>query len=177
MGSLANEKPHAVCMPIPAQGHINAMMQFAKVLHLHGFFITFIHTEFNYKRIIKSRGPSSLQGLPDFQFKTIPDGLPPSDENIPQDVKQVCQSTQENCAIPFHNLVVKLNNSSASGVPPVSCIISDIITKFTLPTSQELHIPNIFLCSVSACGFWGFFNYQQLMDKGLIPFKSMYIHF
>ncbi|XP_039115499.1 7-deoxyloganetin glucosyltransferase-like [Dioscorea cayenensis subsp. rotundata] len=172
MGSLANEKPHAVCMPIPAQGHINAMMQFAKVLHLHGFFITFIHTEFNYKRILKSRGPSSLQGLPDFQFKTIPDGLPPSDENIPQDVKQVCQSTQENCAIPFHNLVVKLNNSSASGVPPVSCIISDIITKFTLPTSQELHIPNIFLCSVSACGFWGFFNYQQLMDKGLIPFKS-----
>ncbi|KAJ0974980.1 hypothetical protein J5N97_016945 [Dioscorea zingiberensis] len=171
MGSISREKPHAVCIPIPAQGHINAMMQLAKLLHLHGFHITFIHSEFNYNRILKSRGPSSLEGLPDFRFETIPDGLPPSDENIPQDVKEVCQSTQEHCDIPFRDLVVKLNDVS-SEVPPVTCIISDIVTKFTLPTSKEFNIPNIFFCSLSACGFWGFFNYQQLMDRGLVPFKS-----
>ncbi|KAM0936940.1 putative 7-deoxyloganetin glucosyltransferase [Dioscorea sansibarensis] len=173
MDSISDGKPHVVCMPTPSQGHINAMMQLAKVLHLHGFCITFIHSEFNYNRILKSRGSSSLQGLPDFRFETIPDGLGPFDENmIPQDVKELCQSTHEIWAIPFHDLIVEPNDRSTSGMPPVKCIISNVFTRFTLPTSQELHIPNIFFCSLSACGFWGFFNYQQLMDRGLVPFKS-----
>ncbi|MFQ6657763.1 hypothetical protein Gotur_027304 [Gossypium turneri] len=30
MGSI---KSHAVCLPFPAQGHINPMMQLAKLLH------------------------------------------------------------------------------------------------------------------------------------------------
>ncbi|GLT93791.1 hypothetical protein SLE2022_115650 [Rubroshorea leprosula] len=76
MGSLELEKPHAVCIPYPAQGHINPMLKLAKLLHHRGFHITFVNTELNHKRLLKSRGSDSLNGLPLFRFDTIPDGLP-----------------------------------------------------------------------------------------------------
>lgn len=78
------EKPHAVCMPFPAQGHVIPMMQMAKVLHRKGFHITFVHTEYNRRRLIRSRGPDAVAGLPGFRFATIPDGLPPSDADSTQ---------------------------------------------------------------------------------------------
>ena len=89
MDSIA-EKPHAVCIPFPAQGHINPMLKLAKLLHHKGFHITFVNTEYNHKRLLKSRGPNSLDGLPSFTFETIPDGLPPTDANATQDILSLC---------------------------------------------------------------------------------------
>nr|XP_011462065.1 PREDICTED: 7-deoxyloganetin glucosyltransferase-like [Fragaria vesca subsp. vesca] len=68
-----DHKPHAVCIPAPAQSHIKSFLQFAKTLHHRGFHITFVNTEFNHKRFLKSQGPNSLDGLPDFRFEAIPD--------------------------------------------------------------------------------------------------------
>ncbi|GMP46238.1 hypothetical protein CsSME_00014470 [Camellia sinensis var. sinensis] len=73
--AVAENKPHAVCIPYPAQSHIKGMMKLAKLLHHRGFFITFVNTEFNQNRLTKARGPDSLNGFPNFQFKTIPDSL------------------------------------------------------------------------------------------------------
>nr|XP_034920176.1 7-deoxyloganetin glucosyltransferase-like [Populus alba] len=80
------DKPHVICIPCPAQSHVKAMLKLAKLLHSRGFLITFVNTEFNHRRMLKSRGPFSLNGLPDFRFKSIPDGLPPSDENAINDI-------------------------------------------------------------------------------------------
>jgi hypothetical protein len=88
----AGDKAHAVCIPLPGQSHIKAMLKFAKLLHAKGFHITFVNTEFNHQLFLKSRGPNVLDGLPDFQFKTISDGLPPSDPNATQDVDAICKS-------------------------------------------------------------------------------------
>ena len=115
MVSLAfTEKPHAVCVPYPAQGHINPMLKLAKILHYRGFHITFVNTEYNHKRLLKSRGPDSLNDLPSFQFKTIPDGLPDqSDIDATQDVPSLCVSTQKHCLPPFRSLLLKLNDTSS----------------------------------------------------------------
>ncbi|PRQ21843.1 putative 7-deoxyloganetin glucosyltransferase [Rosa chinensis] len=89
MGSnalMAETKPHAVCIPYPAQGHINPMLKLAKLLHHKGFHITFVNIEYNHKCLLNSRGPNALDGLPSFQFKTIPDGLPSTDSNATQDI-------------------------------------------------------------------------------------------
>ncbi|KAJ4715060.1 Glycosyltransferase [Melia azedarach] len=37
MGAAGATKPHAVCVPFPAQGHVTPMMQLAKLLHSRGF--------------------------------------------------------------------------------------------------------------------------------------------
>ncbi|KAH7566885.1 hypothetical protein JRO89_XS08G0248900 [Xanthoceras sorbifolium] len=81
------------------------MMQLAKLLHSKGFHVTFVNTEFNHNRLIRSKGPDALKGLPDFRFETIPDGLPPSDRDATQDVRALCDSTRKNCWVPLVELV------------------------------------------------------------------------
>uniref|UniRef100_A0A5B7A631 Glycosyltransferase n=1 Tax=Davidia involucrata TaxID=16924 RepID=A0A5B7A631_DAVIN len=169
------EKPHAVCIPYPAQSHIKAMMKLAKLLRHKGFHITFVNTEFNHRRFLKSRGPNSLDGLPDFQFKTIPDGLPPSDADATQDIPSLCQSTRKNCFAPFCELVSKLNvdtTASQNNIPPATCILSDGFMTFTIDAAEALGIPVVLFWTLAACGFMGFYQLHILKEKGLTPLKD-----
>ena len=95
MSSAETWKPRAVCVPYPSHGHVTPMMRLAKLLHSRGFHITFVNTEFNHRRLIRSKGLNYLKGLPDFWFETIPDGLPHSDRDATQDVPALCDSTRK----------------------------------------------------------------------------------
>ncbi|KAK3230917.1 hypothetical protein Dsin_002798 [Dipteronia sinensis] len=165
--------PHAVCVPAPAQGHINPMLKLAKLLNYKGFHITFVNTEYNHNRLLRSRGPDSLNGTNTFRFETIPDGLPPSNANVSQDPQSICDSTKKTCLAPFRQLLSKLNNTSFSNVPPVTCIVSDCFMSFTLKAAQELNIPNALLWPAGACSFMSFVHYPSLIEKGLVPLKDM----
>ncbi|XP_015060144.1 7-deoxyloganetin glucosyltransferase-like [Solanum pennellii] len=167
-------KPHAVCVPYPAQGHINPMLKLAKILHHKGFHITFVNTEFNHRRFLRSRGPHSLDGLLSFRFVTIPDGLPPSDADATQDIPSLNESTTNTCLGPFRELLAKLNGTNnTSNVPPVTCIVSDGIMSFTLAAAQEIGVPEVQLWTTSACGFLGYMHYTTLIEKGYAPLKDV----
>ena len=166
-------KPHVVCIPYPAQSHMKAMLKLAKLLHQKGSHITFVNTEYNHRRLLKARGPDSLQGLPDFQFQTIPDGLPPSDANATQHIPSLCESIRKNCISPFLSRLHELNNRP--DVPPVTCIISDGFLTFTITAAQQLGIPVILFFTLAACGFMGFYQFHILLEKGLIPLKGIYV--
>ncbi|KAL4179998.1 hypothetical protein AMTRI_Chr13g89960 [Amborella trichopoda] len=86
MGDQLEVKPHAVCIPYPAQGHISPMKQLAKVLHSKGFHVTYVNTEYNHKRLLKSRGPDLSYSIPDFRFESIPDGMPETNLDATQDI-------------------------------------------------------------------------------------------
>ncbi|KAM3305354.1 hypothetical protein P3S67_012220 [Capsicum chacoense] len=120
------------------------MLKLAKILNHKGFHITFVNTKYNHRRLLKSRGPDSLKGLPSFRLETIPDGLPPCDANSTQDIPSLCESTIKTCLGPFNELLVKLNHTSSSNVPPVSCIVFGGCMSFTLAAAQDLDIPNVF---------------------------------
>lgn len=176
--SLLNEerKPHAVVTPYPVQGHVNPLFKLAKLLHLRGFHITFVHTEYNYKRLLKSRGPNALDGLPDFRFESIPDGLPPlDDDNVTQHVPSLCDSIRKNFLKPFCKLVHRLNHSSATEglIPPVTCLVSDGCMPFTIQAAQELGLPNFIFWPASACSFLSIINFPTLVEKGLTPLKGI----
>ncbi|XP_050380524.1 7-deoxyloganetin glucosyltransferase-like [Argentina anserina] len=169
-------RPHIVCVPIPVQSHIKAMLKFAKLLHHRGFHITFVNTEFNHRRFLKSLGPNSLDGLPDFWFETIPDGLPSSDEDTPQDVVELCDSVRTNFLAPFRNLLTKLNDNASSSTkhsnPPVTHIVSDGWMPFTLAAAEENGIPVTLLFTIAACSLMGFAQFPTLVEKGLAPLKD-----
>ncbi|XP_047315533.1 7-deoxyloganetin glucosyltransferase-like [Impatiens glandulifera] len=159
------EKMHAVCIPFPIQGHINPMMKLAKLLHTRGFYITFVNSEFNHRRLLKSRGPNSLDGLKSFRFETIPDGLPESDMNATQDIKSLCKSTTNNCLAPFKHLLPKIKQS---GAPTVTCIVSDGFMSLTVDAAEELGVPHVLFWTTSASGFMSFLQYTNLKDMGYI---------
>ncbi|THG23132.1 hypothetical protein TEA_000960 [Camellia sinensis var. sinensis] len=121
-----NNKPHAVCIPYPAQSHIKGMMKLAKLLHHMGFYNTFVNTEFNQNRLVIVGGPDSLNGFPNFQFKTIPDSLAPSDPDGNQDITLLCRSIRRNLLTPFRNLLAQLNDDDNTTTPSVTCIVSDV---------------------------------------------------
>lgn len=167
-------RPHAVLIPVPAQGHVNPMFKLAKLLHRRGFHITFVNTDFNHRRLLRSRGASSLQGLSTFQFASIPDGLPPSDEDATQDPVQLALAINTKFLAPFRELVQRLNDSASNDYtcPPVTCIVSDAVLRFTLEVAEELGIPNVQFWTPSACGVLSYAYTLKLIENGLVPQKG-----
>lgn len=165
------QKPHVVCVPYPAQGHINPMLKVAKLLHVKGFHVTFVNTVYNHNRLLRSRGPHALDGLPSFRFETIPDGLPDTDVETTQYIPTLCESTMRNCLAPFKELLRRLN--TRDDVPPVSCILSDGCMSFTLDAAEELGVPEVLFWTTSACGFMVYLHFYLFIEKGLCPLKGM----
>ncbi|CAM0958630.1 unnamed protein product [Alopecurus aequalis] len=167
--SAEKEKAHAVCVPAPAQGHINPILDVAKLLHGRGFHVTFVNTKYNHARLLRSRGASAVAGVPDFRFATIPDGLPPSEDmDVTQDGASVCRSIEENCLGPFWRLLAELNDP-ASGLSPVTCVISDSVMSFSLEAARELGVPYVQFWEASAACYLGLRHYRILVDRGLAP--------
>ncbi|KAL2511945.1 UDP-glycosyltransferase 85A1 [Abeliophyllum distichum] len=163
------DKPHAVFLPFPAQGHINPMLKLAILLHHRGFYITFVNTEYNQRRLQKSGAAGSKSA--DFQFETIPDGLPPADSDTTQDIPSLCLSLKENGLALFRQLLVKLN-SSTGGVPPVTCIVSDAIMSFSVVAADEIDVPCVCFRTTNACFFLCYKYLRKIVEKGLIPLKD-----
>ncbi|XP_062027175.1 7-deoxyloganetin glucosyltransferase-like [Rosa rugosa] len=170
MSSLAvGNKPHVVCIPLPFQSHIKAMLQLAQLLHHRGFHITFVNTEFNHRRFLKSLGPNSLDHFPDFRFETIPDGLPSSDEKDSQDTTLVFKSVRKHFLAPFRNLLNKLNGNINL---PVTSIVSDGFLTFSITVAEELGIPIVQFFTLAAVGFMNFKLFPTLVEKGFAPLKD-----
>ncbi|XP_038701703.1 linamarin synthase 1-like [Tripterygium wilfordii] len=168
MGSL--NKPHAVLVPYPAQGHLNPFMQLGKLLHARGYHITFVNNEFNHQRLVRSKGSEFIKGLPDFRFESIPDGLPPSDLDATQEITPLCYAVRKYMIIPFKELLRKLN--STPDVPPVTCVVSDGFMNFGSIAARELGILGVCFWTASACGFLGHMVFPELRERGLFPFKD-----
>ncbi|ERN14726.1 hypothetical protein AMTRI_Chr04g182390 [Amborella trichopoda] len=169
MASTVSTKPHAVCVPFPAQSHINAMVQLAKLLHTRGFHITFVNTEYNHQRLLKSRGSDPSMGVDGFVFDCIPDGLPPVEIEATQSVPDLCYYTRFSCVAPFRELLARLTDSD---VPPVSCVISDTAMNFTQQVAIGFGIRRIAFYPASASSFLAFLQYPELQERGYIPLKD-----
>ncbi|XP_051206405.1 7-deoxyloganetin glucosyltransferase [Lolium perenne] len=171
MGAVpADEKLHVVCLPFPAQGHVTPMMKLAKILHCKGFYVTFVNTEYNHRRLVRSRGPAAVAGLSDFRFATIPDGLPPSDADATQHPESLCYYTMTTCLPHFKKLLQDLNGTA--GVPPVTCVMGDNIMSFCVDAAAAVGVPCALFWTASACGYMGCRNFRFIMDEGFSPLKD-----
>ncbi|CAN6269978.1 unnamed protein product [Urochloa humidicola] len=172
MGYIAADagKPHAVLVPFALQGHVTPMLKLGKILHCWGFHVTFVNTEYNHRRLLRSRGVDALDGFPGFHFAAIPDGLPPSDADVTQDVPSLCRSTEESCLPHLRALLADLNASPDS--PPVTCVIGDVVMSFTLQAAREIGVPCTLLWTSSTCGCMGYRYYRTLIDNGVFPLKE-----
>ena len=165
------------------------MLKLAKLLHHKGLHITFVNTEYNHKRFLKSTslGPDSSQlGGDRFRFETIPDGMPPSsDPDATQDVPSLCESTRKNFSAPLLELIAEINGKARAeqtdGVvspPPVSCLVVDGLMPFAGGSvARQLGVPLVKFFPISACGLVGLQQYRPLLERGLVPLKGEPLYF
>ncbi|CAM8888100.1 unnamed protein product [Rhodiola kirilowii] len=171
MGSQASPKPHAVLVPYPAQGHINPLMQLAKLLYWKGFHITYVNTEYNHRRLKRSKGLDFADELEGFTFEAIPDGLPPSDRDATQHIPTLSDSiAKNNLKNPFAELMKKLDSNP--DLPPVTCVMSDAIMGFAREVAVELGVPEVQFWTASACGYMAYIHFDELAKQGIVPFKD-----
>ncbi|KAG6394506.1 hypothetical protein SASPL_145093 [Salvia splendens] len=163
-------RPHAVLVPFPAQGHLIPAMQLASLLQTKGFFVTIVNTEFNHRRLIRSKGAEWMRSFKNLRFETMPEGLPPSDLDATQDPVALCDSIRKSCLPVFRLVLEKL--AAAAEVPRISCIIADGAMSFAIRAGAELGIPVFQLWTASACGFMGYLSYRQLQNQGMVPFQD-----
>lgn len=166
-------KPHSVCIPFPYQGHIKPLLKFAKLLHHRGFLITFVNTEYNHRRFLKSLGPNSLDGICRI-FNSKPSqiyGLSTnSDSESTEDLTALTASINKGFFLDsFRDILAELNKSTN----PVTCIVVDGFMSFSINAANELGIPVVSFFPIAACGFIGFKHYRALLEKGLVPLKGM----
>ncbi|GJM85034.1 hypothetical protein PR202_ga00762 [Eleusine coracana subsp. coracana] len=172
---VEEKKPpaHAVFFPFPAQGHVAAALHLARLLHVHhGVRVTFVHSERNRRRILRSRGPAALAGAPGFRFAAVPDGLPPpsdedaEDDHSPEHIAALLAFID--ASVPHLRSV--LDRAAASGAP-ATCVVSDIASVLRAST-RELGVPAVAFWTTGACGVWSNMLCQQLIEKGLVPLKG-----
>ncbi|GJS75903.1 hypothetical protein Tco_0725784 [Tanacetum coccineum] len=132
--------------------------------------LTFVNTEFNHQRLLRSQGPETLQGPPSFRFETIPDGLPPpKNKDATQELPSLAKSIDENGLGPFKSLLTKVSASYS----PVTCIVADALMGYTLPAAKEFDIPEFLLYTSGASSLICYDQYQNLVEKALMPLKGL----
>ncbi|XP_076900149.1 UDP-glycosyltransferase 85C1-like [Bidens hawaiensis] len=168
---MDQKKPHVLFIPSPAQSHIKCMLKLARLLNHKGLSVTFINTQTNQKRLIKSGGTRWLDDTPNFQFKTVPDGLPSATEDDAVEHTQTVVELWSYMGTNFYDSFLDV----VSGLEtPVTCIVCDGFMTYTntILAAEKLKIPIILFWTMAACGFMGFYQVKVIMEKGLVPVKD-----
>ncbi|KAH9318094.1 hypothetical protein KI387_019863, partial [Taxus chinensis] len=152
-------RAHALLLPFPAQGHINPMMQLAKILISKGIFVTFLNTDFTQERL----NPASIADQY-IQFQSFPDGLPP-DHVRTLKLPELCESLQNHAPQHVENIVQKLRHS-------LTIIVADGVFSFAQKIADKFGLPRVAFWTTSACGFSTYYYMPLLIDHAHIPLKG-----
>ncbi|XP_044473141.1 7-deoxyloganetic acid glucosyltransferase-like [Mangifera indica] len=164
------EVPHVLFFPFPAQGHIKPFLSLAELLSHAGFQATFINTEHNHHRLLHNNDIHNR--FPKFQFKSIPDGLPPDHPRSgPLYIRDLFRSSRVSFRPALRELLTSLKEEKGPCQLP-KCIIADGIMSFSIDVAEEFEIPTIFFRTYSAHCLWIYFHFSQLIEEGEVPFQD-----
>ncbi|KAL6574865.1 hypothetical protein OROMI_012150 [Orobanche minor] len=125
------QKPHAIMIPYPYQGHINPFVHLAVKLASQGFTITFVNTQSVDRRISRAQSAAGCEGAADIfagardsgldiRYATVSDGFPIGfDRSLNHD------RFVEGLIRDFCDYVGELLARLAFSDPPVTCLIAD----------------------------------------------------
>jgi hypothetical protein len=167
---MVARRAHAMLFPFPCSGHINPTLKLAELLHARGVYVTFVNTEHNHERLLRTAG--GLRGLDGFLFESVPDGLSEEDLHAPDRTERLYLSLQRSCRAPLVALARRVPRED--GVPPVTCVVISGLVSFALDAAQEIGVPAFVLWGTSACGFVGTLRLRELRQKGYTPLKGTY---
>ncbi|XP_047956778.1 7-deoxyloganetic acid glucosyltransferase-like [Salvia hispanica] len=172
--SRANPAPHILIIPIPLQGHVNSMLNLAEILCLSDLHVTILLSDYIHDRLLRHASlDSRFSSYTSFRVATISDGLPDDHPRSGSQMVDVLHSVREVGGPQFRRLMVSTDGMSDGGARPrVSCLIMDGMPNFPIPVAAEMGIPFIYFPTISACGLWPYFCFQEVIDAGELPLRD-----
>ena len=151
-------KSHVLAIAVPAQGHINPMMQFSKRLSSKGIQVTIVI--FSNMVLRHSRRLGSVQVVTvDFDGY---EGKISLDDYLKQFRATVTRKLPE--------LVAELSTSSGH---PISCLLYDSHMPWVLETARQLGLIGASLFTQSCAVDAVYYNIQEMQQKKIPPVKFL----
>jgi KaiC/GvpD/RAD55 family RecA-like ATPase len=136
--------PHVLVVSVPAQGHINPMLQFAKRLVSKRTKVTFVTTEAARERMLQAQDKVSAGTSVEVEFETISDGLPP-DFDRSKDVAMLFDMLRKVGGVTLVNLIERLNARNNN----IVCIVYDSVFHWIPDVAKKFNIPVAFFWTQS----------------------------
>eukprot|EP00253_Pinus_taeda_P005673 PITA_05673 len=170
--SCCLHRPHVVVVPLPAQGHINALMHFSKTLAARGLLITFLTTERLHHRIFRRPHQEISAILQDhhglhIRFQVMPDGMLPDGGGATK-IGELFEALQTKIGPVMEQILWKVNEDG----PPITCILSDSFFASTHQVAASLKVPRVVFWPYCAAASVAQANTQLLISQGFIPIKA-----
>ncbi|XP_058070352.1 UDP-glycosyltransferase 83A1-like [Magnolia sinica] len=124
------EKPHALLIPFPAQGHVKPFMELSYRLIDRGFKITFVNTEFNHSRVVAASSDHSH-----IRLVAIPDGMAPDEDR--NEVGKLCDGIFRVMPRALEEMIRDVNESDDD---KITCIIADASMSWALEVGRTMGI-------------------------------------
>ncbi|EOA23997.1 hypothetical protein CARUB_v10017212mg [Capsella rubella] len=162
----ASKRRKVIMYPLPFPGHLNPMIQLARIFHHRGFSVTILHTSFNYP------DPSHH---PLFTFRTVPHNNEGGEDPLTQpeassmDLVVFIRLLRQTYAETFRQSLA----AEVGGGEAVCCLVSDALwARGTEVAAEEVGVRRLVLITSGAASFCAFAAYPLLRDKGYIPIQD-----
>ncbi|KAJ9181554.1 hypothetical protein P3X46_009674 [Hevea brasiliensis] len=166
----AQDKPHAIMVPCPLQGHVVPFVHLATKLASNGFTITFINTEKIHLQITKSAPTNTTQddiftearksGL-DIHYATINDGFPLGFDRF-LNSEQYMEGLIHVFPAHVDNFVGKLVLKN----PQVTCLIADTFFVWPSMIANKYNLVNVSFWTEPAMVFTIYYHLNLLKING-----------
>ncbi|KAL2345129.1 hypothetical protein Fmac_006414 [Flemingia macrophylla] len=148
--ALEEQMPHFVLFPLMAPGHMNPMMDIAKILVHRNVIVTVVTTPHNAARFSSIFDRYVEFG---FQIRLVQLQFPCIEGGVPDGCENLDMIPSLGMAASFFNATRLLQQPSEKLceelIPPPSCIISDMCLPYTSHIAEKLNIPRISFVGVS----------------------------
>ncbi|KAK6155023.1 hypothetical protein DH2020_009271 [Rehmannia glutinosa] len=148
---------------ILAQGHVIPMLEFSRWLAKHGIKVTFVNTEFNHKRILKSLSESdNIREV--LTMVSIPDGMEPWEDR--RDLAKITEAIFRVPPVKLESLIVKINEEE--GGDKITCVIADATMAWALEVAEKLGIRRAAFWTAAAAVLAVSLNIPKLISDGIM---------
>ncbi|KAJ9684453.1 hypothetical protein PVL29_016759 [Vitis rotundifolia] len=162
--------PHVLILPFPIQGNVNSMLKLAELLCLAGIQVTFLNCHYPHHCLLSySNVQARFSRYPGFRFETISDGLPMEHPRTAEQFLDIVDGVKTTTAPLFMEMMISWCRSTSDTRPPLTCIIADELMTFATDVANEVGLPIVFFCAISACSFWAYCSFPQLIEAGEVP--------
>eukprot|EP00253_Pinus_taeda_P036474 PITA_36474 len=169
---------HAVIVPYPFQGHINALMNLSQLLVARGSFVTFVNTDWTHKRMVEASkdakshvsgdDPQLEQRGRRIRFLSIPEGLPLNQDRA-SNLGELVVALQK--LGPALEVLLRSAEEESPAWPPITFIVTDAFMSCTEQVASNMKVPRVIFWPLCAASSISQCYANLLISEGFIPVK------